>query len=488
MSDLHLTAPRLIRDDFAGPGGWDEGLRLLGVTDHVVGFEWDKAACHTAKAAGHTRVRADVSLVAPFRVWLYISSPPCTKFSAAGSGVGVKVLHILGDGIRRMFAGEDCRDEIREAVYPTCLADREAANAKRDPEKRWSAEKVEKAAREDAFVTCLVLEPARAILGSDPTLVAMEQVRQVLPLWEVYAECLRELGWNAWAGIVDAADYGVPQNRMRAILLGSREGKVSRPVQTHAKSPVPSLFGECAQWVSLGEALGWSDNEAVMPARGAGLIERHGTRDPHPASGPAPTVISKARSWQRIVTNQNTGRAGGGRYSRETGRPAPTLTTNTHLWEFAGATESQAAAGRVQWDLREGERPPVYVNGSQPNASRRSVDEPAPTVLFGHRSNDVRWVFDRPSTTIVGSFRPDVVSAPGYRTDISRQNAPGSVRVTVEEAGILQSFPADYPWQGSRTKQYEQVGNAVPPRLAAHVLHALDIGCLPEQWRMERAA
>jgi len=421
-----------IRDDFAGPGGWDEGLRLLGVNDHVVGFEWDRSACLTAKAAGHVRVRADVSQVAPFPAWLYISSPPCTKFSAAGSGVGVKVLHLLEDGIRRMFAGDDCRDEIREAVYPTCLADREAANAKRTTEKRWSPERVEKAAREDAFVTCLVLEPARAIMGSDPTAVAMEQVRQVLPLWQVYAECMAELGWNVWAGIVDAADYGVPQNRVRAIFLAHRDRKVSRPEPTHAKAPESSLFGERSRWVSLGEALGWGEGDVLdLPSA---TVSSGGTS----SGGAEPFANKRYRErLTRIVTNQNTGRAEGGRYSRDVDRPAPALTTNVRLWEFAG---------------------------------------------------DVRWVFDRPATTIVGSFCPDVVAAPGYRTDISRQNAPGSVRVTVEEAGILQSFPAEYPWRGSRTKQYEQVGNAVPPRLAAHVLAALGIGSLPEQWRMERAA
>lgn len=38
---------------------------------------------------------------------------------------------------------------------------------------------------------------------------------------------------------------------------------------------------------------------------------------------------------------------------------------------------------------------------------------------------------------------------------------------------IAAGFPADYGWQGTRTRQFEQVGNAVPPPLAAAVLQAV---------------
>lgn len=84
-----------------------------------------------------------------------------------------------------------------------------------------------------------------------------------------------------------------------------------------------------------------------------------------------------------------------------------------------------------------------------------------------------RWTAQRPSPTIVGSFRPEVVAKPAYRMHTSRQNEEGSVTVTVAEAGVLQGFPPDYPWTGSMTSQYRQVGNAFPPPVAKAVLEAL---------------
>ncbi|MFF4830723.1 DNA cytosine methyltransferase [Streptomyces sp. NPDC001315] len=43
-------------------------------------------------------------------------------------------------------------------------------------------------------------------------------------------------------------------------------------------------------------------------------------------------------------------------------------------------------------------------------------------------------------------------------------------RFSMNEAGLLQSFPPGYPWSG--TAQAQQVGNAVPPLFGAHLLSA----------------
>lgn len=67
------------------------------------------------------------------------------------------------------------------------------------------------------------------------------------------------------------------------------------------------------------------------------------------------------------------------------------------------------------------------------------------------------WWRRRPATTVQGYPRQQ----------------DGALRVTIEEASILQSFSADYPWQGTRSKQFLQCGNAVPPLLAEALLRVL---------------
>ncbi|MFG2276756.1 DNA cytosine methyltransferase [Streptomyces chartreusis] len=381
----------LIVDGFAGPGGWSEGIRRwLGL--HDVGLEWDESACDTRRAAGHLTIRVDVScfVLDPLvgRVWGLLMSPPCTLFSEGGTRIGRLVIDFLAEGIRRLMRGEDCRQEIRDRVYPVALEAQSKRNAKRVEAKRWEPGRVEQAAREDAFISCLILEPARylhALIAGDTTggipleWVAFEQVPSVLPLWQVYAEELRAWGWSAWAGVLCAADYGVGQVRNRAVLIGSAVRKVQPPEPTHGEQGGNwDLFGGFrASWRTMADTLGW------------GATDR-----------PSPTVT-----------------AGGAK---------------------SGGVEPFARGGRETLHTAQ---------------------------------NRGAWAWKRPATTVQADAR---IAPPGHRDRAGgeRQFGPETIRITVPEAGLLQSFPGDYPWQGSRNKQHEQAGNAVPPLLAAHVVSA----------------
>ncbi len=115
--------------------------------------------------------------------------------------------------------------------------------------------------------------------------------------------------------------------------------------------------------------------------------------------------------------------------------------------------------------------------------------DPAPTILVG---SPIRFdpgarligegarsgLLDRPSPTVsaVGECKG---SGPGgspekmQRASDALYLATGRRRLTVEECATLQDFPADHPFQGTKTSQYTQSGNAVPPKLAQVVGRAI---------------
>ncbi|CAM5653428.1 hypothetical protein STENM36S_02114 [Streptomyces tendae] len=92
---------------------------------------------------------------------------------------------------------------------------------------------------------------------------------------------------------------------------------------------------------------------------------------------------------------------------------------------------------------------------TRPTPTVRSIQEPAGTLFFGHRANECTWVAE-----------PATPSA----TDTDAPAVPEPIRITAREAGLLQTFPADYPWAGNKGQQFSQIGNAVPPLLAGHLL------------------
>ena len=92
------------------------------------------------------------------------------------------------------------------------------------------------------------------------------------------------MGYNAWAGILDAACYGVPQTRERAILIASRVRQVSCPEPTHY-DPRKGLQLWGTPWVSMADALGWGATGRAAPtvtAGGTAHGRRRAVRPPGP--------------------------------------------------------------------------------------------------------------------------------------------------------------------------------------------------------------
>lgn len=247
-----------ILDLFAGPGGWDEGLKLLGHTD-VLGIELDPDACATARAAGHDRLAADVYGVDPGRfpdVAGIIASPPCQGFSAAGKQAGRVDMDAIYDLLQCVAEGHDHR-----ADYLFTVSDPRSIH---------------------------LVEPLRFLLGTGADWLVLEQVPSVIDVWEWYAEIIGVVdGWSVDYGVIDAADFGVPQSRRRAVLVASRTAWARLPEPGQTPVPASDVIGP------------GSHGFPRRNDRADGGEYR--ARDLRSNELPAFTLTEKARSWTVVA-------------------------------------------------------------------------------------------------------------------------------------------------------------------------------------------
>lgn len=217
----------MIPHGFAGIG-WSEALRELGMRD--VGLELDRAACRTRTAAGHATINCDVT---QYPTWPFkghtsgkIDSPPCPGFGKSGKKLGLADLPLVHQAIEDLSRGKD----TRAAIGAACRDER----------------------------SILTAEPMRWHYDLQPEWICMEQVPSVLVVWQQYADILQRWGYSVAAGIVDAADYGLGQNRKRAVLIASRARDVELPAPTHG-GPGQRPF------VSMADAIGWGYTRRPAP-------------------------------------------------------------------------------------------------------------------------------------------------------------------------------------------------------------------------------
>jgi DNA (cytosine-5)-methyltransferase 1 len=256
-----------------------------------------------------------------------------------------------------------------------------------------------------------------------PRTIVLEQVPQVLPVWEAYAVALTWADYSVWTGVVEAEAYGVPQTRRRAVLIASRDHNVARPQRTHSRYHTrhpAALDAGMPRWVSMAEAMDgkWEPGVVGFPRRADGRDEGvqiggadYRSRDLRPIDRPSWGVTGKARSWKRwgFTERPATVVTGHGFATRH-----PTGTQRVHLNAIAAGTFEM----REPWTVSSA-RLPTYDNVS-----------------------------------------------------LSRSYAGDAVNITPAEGAVLQTFAPDFPFVGNRTKVWQTLGNAVPPLLAEHLIRA----------------
>lgn len=127
----------------------------------------------------------------------------------------------------------------------------------------------------------------------------------------------------------------------------------------------------------------------------------------------------------------------------------------------------------------------VERHGTRPG---RSADQPAFTIRASAGGMEPggfvlrRGLNNRPSPTITGGGTEAGGAEPIAKFHARYTHLPAwegpTDRLTPAECATLQSYPPDHKWIGGKTNRFLQIGNAVPPLLAEHILAAL-IGLRP---------
>ena len=92
----------------------------------------------------------------------------------------------------------------------------------------------------------LLYEFMRLVSEVRPDVVSMENVPRLISFrkGKLFKDCVATLeqgGYDVSAGVVDCADYGVPQIRRRLVVLASRLGPIELPLPTHVRDGRPTV-------------------------------------------------------------------------------------------------------------------------------------------------------------------------------------------------------------------------------------------------------
>jgi DNA (cytosine-5)-methyltransferase 1 len=354
----------------AGAGGWGLGLHRAGWRG--TGIEWDADAAETHRRLVGPCITADITTEpTPHSADLVCGGVPCQSFSMAGDRGGL--------------------DDPRGQLFRALLRHATEANAR-----------------------CVALENVRGLISCG-----------ALP---VILGAFRAAGYEPVHALLNACDYGVPQNRVRLFVVGFRDAadlaRFRWPRPTHG---APGNLWGLPPWRTVREALG------LAGERERGLLPHANPASPMgmrrlDVDTVAPTV--RGSSGQDLI---------GATVSR-LDRPSPCVTASEQKSANAFGSRGALTGARRAGDLLN------------PLLSR--LDRPAPTITIGHHEPIAGQATRKALEADLGAARE------GHR-------------LTVRDCARLQGFPDEMEFCGTATAQYRQVGNAVCPAMGEAIARSV---------------
>lgn len=212
--------------------------------------------------------------------------------------------------------------------------------------------------------------------------------------------------------LLNAAEYGVPQIRERVIIIGVRKDLDVKPEDIYRSlKKTNSNDGTLAPFVTIRDAI--SDLPKLQAGEGTEVTK-------YKMSKNASEYVKRIHGDGNVIFNHVA------RKHNDKDRERYRLLSE-NKWQLK--------------DLQE-VRPDLVHHDPKHFGNRYTVQE-----------------FDKPGKTVVAHLYKD-------GNLFIHPDSKQARTFTVREAARVQSFPDDFVFEGSRTDQFKQVGNAVPPLMA----------------------